>query len=69
MSQGVKQKQTIVFVSPMVLGLVGAGGIGRVIEAQRQFFRFDRILGILIIVFVIVLVIEQISMALRRRLV
>ncbi|MEM9467563.1 MAG: phosphonate ABC transporter, permease protein PhnE [Actinomycetota bacterium] len=53
----------------VVLGIVGAGGIGRVIEAQRQFFRFDRILGILIIVFVVVVVIEQISVALRRRLV
>ncbi|MDW3217641.1 MAG: phosphonate ABC transporter, permease protein PhnE [Acidimicrobiales bacterium] len=53
----------------IVLGLVGAGGIGRVVEAQRSFFRFDRILGILVLVFVVVFVIEQISVALRRRLV
>lgn len=53
----------------IVLGLVGAGGVGRVVETQRQFFRFDRILGILIIIFAIVIVIEQISVALRRRLV
>ncbi|MEM9202955.1 MAG: phosphonate ABC transporter, permease protein PhnE [Actinomycetota bacterium] len=53
----------------VVLGIVGAGGIGRVIEAQRQFFRFDRILGILVIVFVIVVLIEQVSVRLRRRLV
>jgi len=53
----------------IVLGLVGAGGIGRIVEAQRSFFRFDRILGILIIVFVVVFTIEQISTALRRRLV
>jgi len=53
----------------IVLGLVGAGGVGRVVEAQRQFFRFDRILGILIIIFCVVFVIEQISVALRRRLV
>ncbi len=53
----------------IVLGLVGAGGIGREVEAQRSFFRFDRIFGILIIVFVVVFVIEQISVALRRRLV
>lgn len=51
----------------VVIGLVGGGGIGRVIEAQRQFFRYDRILGILIIIFVIVAVIEQISDAIRRR--
>ena len=52
----------------VVIGLVGGGGIGRVIEAQRQFFRYDRILGILIVLFVIVIVIEQISDAIRRRL-
>ena len=53
----------------IVLGLVGAGGVGRVLEAQRQFFRFDRVLGMLIIVFVVVFVIEQVSVALRKRLV
>jgi len=53
----------------LVLGLVGAGGIGRVIEAQRQVFQFDRILGILVIIFVVVFVLEQISVALRKRLV
>jgi|TARA_B100000929_G_scaffold15772_1_gene12605 phosphonate transport system permease protein len=53
----------------IVLGLVGAGGIGRVLEAQRQFFRFDRVLGMLIIVFVVVFVIEQISVVIRKRLV
>ncbi|MDX1690341.1 MAG: phosphonate ABC transporter, permease protein PhnE [Acidimicrobiia bacterium] len=52
-----------------VLGLVGAGGIGRVIETQRSFFRFDRVLAIIIVIFTIVFVIEQISVALRRRLV
>jgi phosphonate transport system permease protein len=53
----------------VVLGLVGAGGIGRVIEAQRQYFRFDRVLGILLLVFVVVIIIEQVSVAIRRRLV
>ncbi len=53
----------------LVLGLVGAGGIGRVIEAQRQVFQFDRILGILVIIFVVVVTLEQISVALRKRLV
>ncbi|MGB0114142.1 MAG: phosphonate ABC transporter, permease protein PhnE [Ilumatobacteraceae bacterium] len=51
----------------VVIGLVGGGGIGRVIEAQRQFFRYDRILGILIVIFVIVAIIEQISDYIRRR--
>jgi phosphonate transport system permease protein len=53
----------------VVIGLVGAGGIGRVLEAQRQFFRFDRVLAIVTVIFVIVFVIEQISVSLRRRLV
>ncbi len=53
----------------VVLGLVGAGGIGRVVEAQRQYFRFDRVLGVLVLVFVVVFVIEQVSMAVRKRLV
>ena len=48
---------------------VGAGGIGRVVEAQRQYFRFDRVLGVLVIVFVVVFVIEQVSVAIRKRLV
>lgn len=53
----------------LVLGLVGAGGIGRVVETQRSTFNFDRLLGILIIMFVIVIIIEQISVAIRKRLV
>jgi phosphonate transport system permease protein len=53
----------------VVLGIVGAGGIGRVLEAQRAFFRFDRVLAIVLVIFVIVFLIEQVSVALRRRLV
>jgi phosphonate transport system permease protein len=53
----------------VVLGLVGAGGIGRVVETQRATFNFDRLLGILVIIFVVVFVIEQISVAIRKRLV
>lgn len=53
----------------LVLGLVGAGGIGRVVETQRSTFNFDRLLGILIIMFAIVIIIEQISVAIRKRLV
>jgi phosphonate transport system permease protein len=53
----------------VVLGIVGAGGIGRVLEAQRGFYQFDRVLAIVIVIFVIVFLIEQVSVALRRRLV
>ncbi len=53
----------------LVIGLVGAGGIGRVIETQRQVFQFDRVLGILVLMFGVVIIIEQCSVAIRRRLV
>ncbi|MEX0865077.1 MAG: phosphonate ABC transporter, permease protein PhnE [Acidimicrobiia bacterium] len=52
-----------------VIGLVGAGGIGRVLEAQRVFFQFDRVLAIVIVIGIVVFILEQISVALRRRLV
>lgn len=52
-----------------VIGIVGAGGIGQVLETQRTFFRFDRVLAVIILIFVVVFVIEQISIAARRRLV
>lgn len=52
-----------------VIGIVGAGGIGRVLEAQRVFYQYDRILAIVILIVVIVFVLERISVWLRRRLV
>jgi len=53
----------------VIIGLVGAGGIGRVVEAQRSFFRFDRVLAVVILIFIMVFIIEQVSIAIRRRLV
>lgn len=53
----------------VVIGLVGAGGIGRVIEAQRVFFRFDRVFAIVIVMLIIVFLIEQVSVYFRRKLV
>jgi phosphonate transport system permease protein len=52
-----------------VLGLVGAGGIGVEINTQRQFFNYANLSVILIVIFVAVLVIEQLSIWLRRKLV
>jgi len=52
----------------MILGLVGAGGIGMVLETQRSTFEYPRVTLIVLSVLVIVLVIEQISEAIRRRL-
>ena len=52
-----------------VLGIVGAGGIGRTLEAQRRFFAYDNVTVVLIELFLLVVVIEFISVRLRRRLV
>jgi phosphonate transport system permease protein len=52
-----------------VLGIVGAGGIGNNINTVRRFFQYENLSVILIEIFVIVFVIELISIWLRRRLV
>lgn len=52
-----------------VLGLVGAGGIGQLLNVARGRFDYDRVSLIVIEIFVFVFVVEFISIALRRRLV
>jgi phosphonate transport system permease protein len=52
-----------------VIGLVGAGGIGRLLDEQRKFFAYDNLSVIVIELFLFVFIIETISIALRRRLV
>ncbi|MBA2337390.1 MAG: phosphonate ABC transporter, permease protein PhnE [Acidimicrobiia bacterium] len=52
-----------------VLGIVGAGGIGRLITTERRFFRYDNLMVILIEIFVVVFLIEVTSIYLRRKLV
>ncbi len=54
--------------SSMVLGLVGAGGIGMILETQRANFEYERVAMIILLVLVAVLIIEEISEAIRRRL-
>jgi phosphonate transport system permease protein len=51
-----------------VLGFVGAGGIGAVINFYRGFGQWNRVWGVVLGFFVVVFVIERLSMALRRRL-
>lgn len=53
----------------VVIGLVGAGGIGRVLDEQRNLFQWDRVMAIVIVIFVAVVVIEAISVYTRRRIV
>ncbi|MDQ3738409.1 MAG: phosphonate ABC transporter, permease protein PhnE, partial [Actinomycetota bacterium] len=52
-----------------VLGLVGAGGIGTRLEFFRNQGRWEEVWGIVAMFFLVVLVVDQISGAMRRRLV
>jgi len=52
-----------------VIGIVGAGGIGTLLNTQRRFFQYDNLAVIVIELFVFVFVIELVSIWLRRRLV
>ena len=52
-----------------VIGVVGAGGIGTLLFTQYRFFQWSNVSVIIIELFVIVFVIELVSIRLRRRLV
>lgn len=52
-----------------VLGIVGAGGIGRTLLAQYKLFHWSSVSVVIVELFVLVIVIELISIWLRRRLV
>ena len=75
---GLKQTKTIapnkflIFAEGSLIGfltgLVGAGGVGRIIETQRIFLRFDRISPIIVLILVVVILIEQFSVWLRRKI-
>jgi len=52
-----------------VIGIVGAGGIGQLINIERTAFRYERLAVIIVAIFLIVFVVESISIAVRRRLV
>ncbi len=53
----------------VVIGIVGAGGIGRLLDEQRVFFQWDRVMAIVIVIWVSVILIEAVSVTVRRRLV
>ncbi len=52
-----------------VIGLVGAGGLGILIDNVRSFFRYHELSLIILEILVMVLVLEALSSALRKRLV
>ncbi|HHU08945.1 MAG TPA: phosphonate ABC transporter, permease protein PhnE [Intrasporangiaceae bacterium] len=53
----------------VVIGLVGAGGIGQVINVQLSRFSYENLSAIILALFVVVLLLDQLSRFLRRRLV
>ena len=52
-----------------VLGLVGAGGIGQRIDFFRNRGQWDKVWGLVVMFFLVVFVVERISVSIRRRLV
>ncbi|GAB3659689.1 phosphonate ABC transporter, permease protein PhnE [Actinocorallia lasiicapitis] len=52
--------------SSLVLGLVGAGGIGFLINQSIQLFRFDQMVTYILMVLVLVVVVDQLSTLVRR---
>jgi phosphonate transport system permease protein len=52
-----------------VLGIVGAGGIGTTLNTQMRAFNFENVGLVVLELFVLVLLIELVSVTLRRRLV
>jgi len=55
--------------SSVVLGLVGAGGIGMELEVALTFFNYQQAATIIFAIFVLVLIVENASAALRRRII
>jgi phosphonate transport system permease protein len=52
-----------------VLGLVGAGGLGLLIDAVRTFYRYDQLSLIILEILVVVVLIDSVSAVIRKRLV
>ncbi|WP_312676560.1 phosphonate ABC transporter, permease protein PhnE [Microbacterium sp.] len=51
-----------------ILGIVGAGGIGRLLDERRAFYAYDDVALIVLEILVVVILIEVLSNLLRRRL-
>nr|MBA3782405.1 phosphonate ABC transporter, permease protein PhnE [Nocardioides sp.] len=54
--------------SSLVLGLVGAGGIGFLINKSIKLFQFDEMATYIVIGLVLIIAVDQVSGAVRRRL-
>ena len=54
--------------SSVVLGLVGAGGIGIELKAAMDMFQYDQAATVILLIFALVVMVEQVSAAVRRRI-
>ncbi|MEM9155694.1 MAG: ABC transporter permease subunit [Cyanobacteria bacterium P01_F01_bin.33] len=52
--------------SAVVLGLVGAGGIGVELQTSMQLLRYDEALTIILVIFVVVAAVERMASATRK---
>lgn len=55
--------------SASILGIVGAGGVGFILSKYMALFKYQELMGALILIIVAVTVIDRVSDAIRRRLV
>ncbi len=55
--------------SAVVLGLVGAGGIGVELSAAMNLFRYDQALTVILAILVVVIGVEQVSAWNRKRVI
>lgn len=53
----------------VVIGIVGAGGIGRLLDERRLFFQWDQVMAIVMLIFVAVILIEVFSIWIRKKIV
>ncbi len=53
----------------MVLGIVGAGGIGIELLLAMKYFNFDKALSVIIVMLVMVIITDRLSGLIRKRLV
>jgi phosphonate transport system permease protein len=53
----------------VILGLVGAGGIGIELKVAMEMFHYSQAATAILAIFALVIAVEQISAAIRRRLI
>ncbi len=55
--------------SASILGIVGAGGIGLILNKYMALFKYQELMGALLLIIVLVTIIDRVSDAIRRRIV